>query len=427
MQQRKLGYWESVLCFMHDRLMSTGTIVTMSQIMGRLDRDRFEKSMAWLIQRHPLLRAALVAQDDGYHFEILSNATSVPMTVLERPNQTHWQLVVEQQLLESFEVSQPLWRVLLLQSDDPSVQQNEVVFLIHHAIADGLSCVHLNSQWLDVYQRLAVGEEVKVEHLPLLDSVERMLDRGQLPSRGEPKPESCKSAPFFYQEEATLAERRTKNIYRRLEGSELAGFLSACRRQPYSVNAALNAIMLSAVAELKGGEVDLSLLTPVNLRPYCEPKVNREHVGCYISCVSTEHAGVDVKDDIWELAAAYSEQLREEIANLDQLPIGLSEEQLVGQSELLHLDDVETRRQYPAGFVVTNKGKVDVPTIYGDLQWQQYFTTSSRRAGDIVVNLSVTTIEDKMFLCFSYTEPLLPAEWVKRLVDGVISRCVSLV
>lgn len=427
MQQRKLGYWESVLCFMHDRLMSTGTIVTMSQIMGRLDRDRFEKAITWLIQRHPLLRAVLVAQDDGYYFEISPNAPVVPITVLERPDETHWQLVVEQQLLESFEVNQPLWRVLLLQSDDPSVRQNEVVFLIHHAIADGLSCVHLNSQCLDIYQRLVDGEEVKVEPLPLLDSVERILDRAQLPSHREAKSESCQPTPFFYQEDAALSERRTKNIYRRLEGSELASFLSACRQQPYSVNAVLNGIMLSAAAELKGGQSDLSLLTPVNLRSYCEPKVSREHVGCYISCVSTEHAGVDVQDSIWELAAAYSEQLRGQIANLDQLPVELSREQVAGQSQLLHLDDVETRRQYPAGFVVTNKGKVDVPTIYGDLQWQQYFTTSSRRAGDIVVNLSVTTIEDKMFLCFSYTEPLLPADWVERLVDGVISRCVALV
>ena len=69
MQQRKLGYWESVLCFMHDRLMSTGTIVTMSQIMGRLDRDRFEKAITWLIQRHPLLRAVLVAHFGARRFQ----------------------------------------------------------------------------------------------------------------------------------------------------------------------------------------------------------------------------------------------------------------------------------------------------------------------------------------------------------------------
>ncbi|MCH2180768.1 MAG: condensation domain-containing protein [Mariniblastus sp.] len=426
MQQRKLGYWESVLCFMHDRLMATGTIVTMSQIMGRLDRERLKQSIAWLMQRHPLLRAVLVAKDDGCYFEISTDAPPVPMTVLTRPDETHWQLVVEQQLLESFEVNQTLWRVLLLQSDDPAVQQNEVVFLIHHAIADGLSCVHFNSQCLDVYQRLAAGEELQVEPLPLLGSVERMLDRSQLPNHLETKSESCKPTPFFYQREAPLSERRTKNVYRCLEGAELTGFLSACRDQPYSVNAVLNAIMLLAVAELKRGKVDLSLLTPVNLRSYCEPKVSREHVGCYISCVSTEHAGVGAEDDVWQLAAAYSEQLMEQIANLDQLPAELPSEQLARQSQLLHLDDVETRTEYPAGFVVTNKGKVDVPIQYGDLEWQQYFTTSSRRAGDIVVNLSVTTIQDKMFFCFSYAEPLLPADWVERLVDRVISRCVSL-
>ena len=426
MQQRKLGYWESVLCLMHDRLMSTGTIVTMSQIMGRLDRDRLSQAVACLMQRHPLLRAVLVAQEDGYYFEISTNAPAVPMTVLTRPDEAHWQRVVEQQLGESFEVNHHLWRVLLLQSDEPSVQQNEVVFLIHHAIADGLSCVHLNSQCLDVYQRLAAGEELEVEPLPLLGSVERILDRGQLPEHRKAKSASCKPKSFLYQQQVPLSERRTKNIYRRLEGAELAGFLSACRHQPHSVNAVINAIMLLAVAELEGGNVDLSLLTPVNLRSYCEPKVSREHVGCYISCVSTEHAGVHSEDDVWQWAAAYSEQLMAQIANLDQLPADLPREQLARQSQLLHCDDVETRTEFPAGFVVTNKGKVDVPIKYGDLEWQQYFTTSSRRAGDIVVNLSVTTIQDKMFFCFSYAEPLLPADWVERLVDRVISRCVSL-
>lgn len=426
MQQRKLGYWESVLCLLHDRLLSTGTIMTMSQIDGRLDVDIIRQVVDLLMQRHPLLCAALSEKEDGYHFELTATPSSVPITVYSRIDDTHWQLLVEQQLLEPIDTNQAMWRVVLLQSDNQEEQQNELIFLIHHAIADGLSCVHLNAQCLDYYQRLSVGEQVTVDSLPFYDAVERLLDCAQLPDHQHAGQEAVTPTPFYYQQVVPLAERRTKNIYRTIEDEELATFVSACKQKSYSINAVLNAIMLIVVSEMKRDTIDLTLLTPVNLRSYCEPKITLDDFGCYISCVTTQHPDVDFDDDVWQLAADYSEQLQEQIANLDQLPTDLPKERLEQQSQLLRCHDAQTRTEFPAGFVVTNKGRIDVPVEYGELTWRQYFTTSSRRAGDIVVNLSVTTIHKKMFLCFSYTKPLLTDEWVERLVDRFVTRCASL-
>lgn len=426
MQQRKLGYWESVLCLLHDRLMSTGTVVSMSQLMGRLDLARLQQALCILMQRHPLLRAILNAKEDGYHFELSANPSAIPLTLISRLDDKHWQRVVEQQLLESFEPNKVLWRVILLQSDDPLQLQNEVIFLIHHAIADGLSCVHLNAQCFKYYQHLAAGEDITIEPLPLLDAVERMLDHTKLPPHNSVDVKPVKLSPFFYQQKAPLSERRTKNIYRSIASKELANFLSACRAKSRSVNSVLNAILLLTVAEMERDTLNLSLLTPLNLRPYCQPTVGVEHFGCYITCVTTQHNSVAAENDVWQLAAAYSKQLLQQMAQLDQLATDLSQAALQKQSQLLCCDDAETRTQYPAGFVVSNKGRIDVPMVYGELEWQQYYTTSSRRAGDIVVNLSLTTIQENMFLCFSYTEPLLSADWVERLAERFIARCLAL-
>lgn len=66
---------------------------------------------------------------------------------------------------------------------------------------------------------------------------------------------------------------------------------------------------------------------------------------------------------------------------------------------------------------MTNKGVANLTKHYGNLELTGYYTASSRQAGDLAINLSLTTIQNKIYCCFTYTKALLSVKRAKNLVD----------
>lgn len=412
---RPLGYWESALCLLHDNLAGTGIIFNALLLNGHIDLAALKLALRCLFDRHPLLRATISPAPIGFTFNINATFEHIEIRSVTPKHDHTWQQIIEQALKQPLQIGQSLWRVIAL---DDSTGHCQILLFFHHAIADGLSCGYFAHDLLQTYQQALTGSVSTQTSLPFLDPVETLLDRSTRPTieSADTTSTATPARPYCYQHTAPIAQRTTKSCYRVLSLATLQHLRQQCQIHQVKMNAVLSAAMLKTSRQMDNSQDCFDLLTPINLRPFCRPKVDTTHFGCYISCVNAEFDQIE-QTDLWSLAQRCAQRLTVSLNALTSLPQVLDSENQQQLSRLLCIDDADTRMHFPAGYVVTNKGTLPFQQQYGPLTLTGYFTGSSRQAGDIVMNLSINTLLDQTFLTFTYTEPLIATAWAEQFAD----------
>lgn len=122
---------------------------------GSLDRPRFEQATVQLMQRHEILRTAVV-QKDGVPTQHVDHACQpalsyevCPCPPGEERNATLWEMS-RQECLRPFQLDNaPLWRLRVVRLDDTT---HAVFFTVHHLIFDGWSMVVFIRDLIALYQ-----------------------------------------------------------------------------------------------------------------------------------------------------------------------------------------------------------------------------------------------------------------------------------
>ncbi|MBN2106733.1 MAG: hypothetical protein JW832_04845, partial [Deltaproteobacteria bacterium] len=136
-ESRRLGYWETIQKTFHQQYRCAGMILQVVRIEGGLTGGVLAQALALLQLRHPLLRARF-GEDEGRPAFIVAApdaaAVRVPLRVVPMENDGAWQRLGEAEALRDFD-GEFLWRAILLEG----AACCDIIFLIHHAIADGHS------------------------------------------------------------------------------------------------------------------------------------------------------------------------------------------------------------------------------------------------------------------------------------------------
>lgn len=413
---RELGVWETLCSLAHDQLSGTGIIFSATHLFGNIDLDLVTETFKLLYHRHPLLKSTINQNDDKLFFNIDNNVEPLQIDFLKRISDEQWKFIIEDELNKSFENSKCLWRLKFLYSENGD-NNHELILIIHHSIADGLSCINLVHEFLTYYSKLSRNEDVNVIPLDFLPCIEKQLDRShQTLETKIPNEINNNLTKWAYQEDKPLGKRLTRNIYKILEPELLNSLVNRCHSENTTINAALNAAMLYTAHKLIKQDLMLPVITPVNLRKYCNPPISAEHFGCYISCVMTMH-NIHSNSDFWEIARTYEQQLNDTIPIAGFLPASISLGNLGPLAGICDREYAQQRKEFIVGIGVTNKGQFYYPEWYGPIQFKAYFSGSSRQAGDIAVNLSITTLHKKVYCCFSYVYPLISNDWANRFVE----------
>jgi Condensation domain len=100
------------------------------------------------------------------------------LTAIKQQHEQHWLEIAEGELLQKFSGEfAPLCRITLLQASE-KFDRNELIVTFHHAIADGISALHLIHELLSYYQQLVEGRSISpMDSLPLLPSLEQLLKK----------------------------------------------------------------------------------------------------------------------------------------------------------------------------------------------------------------------------------------------------------
>ncbi len=422
---RRLGLVEELYETLHS--MGAEIYVNIASIQGRLSLDVLKAAIDLLQKRHPLLQVHLQKSDDGFYF--CANGTlAIPLRTIDRQQEQQWLEIAEDEMLQKFSGEfEPLCRITLLQTSE-QLGSNELIVTFHHAIADGISVLHLMHDLLSYYQQLVEGIPIApIDTLPMLPPLDRLLEtclsEADAADRTQVTPKPTSPSPIMIVEQtAPVGDRQTRLITREFNQLLMSQLKSRCRDEQTTVHGALCAAMILASVKELSSEVPVlvSCGSSVNLRASCFPLVEPSHLGCFASYVTTTHHA-EQNTHFWKLA-------RECQSEIYQLVSRKVPHRLASNRELIH--------KYQASFLaqlaehnmgrittthISNLGQFDYSKSYGSIRLESFHFAAGQNLVGTCFWLGAVTFHQKLFCTFTYIDPLLSRKTAESLADSVIT------
>ncbi|BAY99849.1 hypothetical protein NIES37_38320 [Tolypothrix tenuis PCC 7101] len=411
---RQLGIEERIF-WLHDQAIPLHFTMA-AKVIGELQVDSLQQALAWVQQRHPLLGVRIVLDSLGNPWFTEDSAT-IPLRVVQRQSEQQWQQEVEQELAHPFNWNQaPLIRIVLVHAADCS----ELIITCHHAIADGMSVVYLLR---DILQAVGIpGSQQQI--LPERPAYEYLT-----PIAHKIKPPTKDSQLELVNPSQTIPP--AKSLHFRLltwslSPEETATVILRCRQAQTSVHAAICAAFLLAIAQSHHSQNDteaqsleqkqpvtLNCLTAINIRQFLTPPI-QEDFGYYFTSNISAHT-ITPNLSLWDLAHVIKAQLNQKMSP-DQIFAHLPEAQafITSNPSIDTIKDI-FQELYRYDVLVSNLGKLHIPTQYGHLQLAAIYGPS----GAIHVAkgrfIGVATLGDQMFFNLLYPDSNISLTEIEHL------------
>jgi len=192
--ERKLSVVEHIV-FKKYRNYRTQLVFSMN-IQGQFSEEDLKRAVSKLRKKHPLLSKRVEEKNEWSYF-VDDHIEELPIRIVNRTGNHQWIDEEKKELLTSFDVCKgPLSRVVWIKGND----QSEIIFSIHHLIADGRAVAFVMK---DLFYCIA-NRDYKLETYPFLPGILKLIPDGTFNS-------SEKDALRL------LAEERAKTIIKTYE------------------------------------------------------------------------------------------------------------------------------------------------------------------------------------------------------------------
>ncbi|MEM9923641.1 MAG: condensation domain-containing protein [Cyanobacteria bacterium P01_D01_bin.50] len=431
-ENRKLMPFEQAMENLN-ALASCFNIVTISLIKGSLSEEVLRQTLDIIQSRHPLLNSRIVRKSNSFWFE--DGADKIPLSVVKKQEIKQWEEVVIQELNQKIDSEKNLLRITLINFD----KEENICYLIstiHHAIADAASFIQLQSEILTNCQKIAEGKtEINVTPLPKLPSIYKLMPKsfqgftGKISNilyllRLKIQSSQYKAITLNFEKSVPIESRSCDIIYRKLDSELTTELVKICRQQKTTVQGALGAAMLFAVAKKTSNfqtqDIYLSFQSSVNLRSAARlrrtgllQKISNEHLGLMASVIPTFHH-LKKNESFWDLAQDIKQKLETGITRGDAF-----RNILVSEKIIAYLLKNPYKSMNTAG--LTNIGRINIPHDYGQFQLEEISFILSQAAFGGMFAAAVSTFRGKMLLNFMFSQPSISRSTVETLADDTIS------
>ncbi|MFM2064677.1 MAG: hypothetical protein RLZZ507_4348 [Cyanobacteriota bacterium] len=428
---RELSSLEAAMEILNSRA-KTWNLVTISRINGNLQEAVLRQSLDIIQYRHPQLNSHIIYLRKRFYFQT-AGTERIPLQIVNNLEEEEWQDVVNQEMNQAIDSSKSLMRVVLITiQDQPKI--NYLISILHHAISDGLSSIQLHSEILTYYQKLTSGDTIQeVTTLEQLPPIEKLLPKhiqgwkGNLSSfllllklgfhKLYNQPQT-----LGFEKYAPINKRSCEIIHKQILSDVTENFVARCRLENTTVNSALCALLMLTVARkiIKDNQkyVRVNCLSYLDLRRRLQPAINEENLAVLATSMMGFHT-IKTNTSLWELARKVKPNLDFGIKHGDLFNMVLIAKHLINFCFIFP-------KQVAATVSVSNIGKVNIPTTYGDLELEEisFAGSHSLYAGMFVIHTA--TFQGKMLLNFVFSQPSISRETMEELVNQVISYIFNL-
>lgn len=413
-------------------------VVMAARISGPLDHANLAAALERLRVRHPLLAVRVDLKDDGTAFFTDEGVPAIPVHVEARERERQWIARVERDIRTPFVMETgPLFRCAVIQSPEGS----ELVVCGHHAVCDGKSLAFLLR---DILEQLDTPSDVE----PLLPPAIRFDTVATPPgvsrisraiikwiNRAWRREKRCFDFGLMAEMHQRYWQRNShvRLLVWQLSESETTSLVKRCRSEGVTVNSALWAAFMAVQHEVQGSAE--CFRNRAGLAISTRDKLNvpvGEALGFYASSHKVVLKGYQGQS-FWDAARIVHAQLKRSIdkANpfqmlaatlldptlLDSLyfsKYGFAPNRLSGRLlKKMKWDRVSH------GTVITNVGRMDIPTVYGDLRLEAVY-------GPLIYsdvnekNVGVVTMGNQLSFAMGHHSGVVDARIAETIRDRVV-------
>jgi hypothetical protein len=413
------------------------TSVFTIKLVGGLEEAGLQQALARVQAKHPLLRCVVEDTVGGPRFVLQDRPAPIPLRIVERGGEEHWQTEVRREWVAPFNPSrEPLVRLVWLRADEV----NELLLVGHHCICDGHSGINFLREFLSVYDQPdqdlgaydALGAIEDLVPAALLQNrrFRRRVRWKQgllrlalfLKQRGDRKPAGPRiSAEQLY-------------FHRWYVGNALALALSErCKAEGVTVLAAVSLAFMQAFGDVRGAQELTKAYTMVNARRFM-PQLRADAMFGLAPGIALRMKDLPPPQDMsagsfWGRARAIKADMTRRI---DRLGAGLYE-YLVGL-EALHYKYarlVADTEGAPAVRHVTlsNMGRVDLPQQYRSFRLEAVYCPLVMVSPTPANTVIISSFAGQMEFAIVSDEHSLPhaqAHAIEQRAMDILRTCVAI-
>ena len=425
LENRELAAHEQAMEILNN-LAASFHIVTISRIRGIINEELLRQALDIIQSHHPLLNSRIVPKSNSFWFE--PGSGKIPLSVVKKQQIQQWEEVVIEELNQKINSDKNLLRVRIV-----TIEEEEnicyLITTIHHAIADASSCIQMHSKILTNCQKIPGGKaETDIIQLPQLPSIYKLFPKSFQSFTGgignilyllRLKLQLIRYKPttLNFEKSIPLESRSCGMVHRKLDLELTAGLVDVCRQQKTTVQAALGAAMLFAVAKKTNlpqrKKNYFSFRSSVNLRPLLQPQISNENLAAIASAILTFH-NFQGNSNVWDLARDIKKKLE----------IGLARGNAFRQIlifKTIMTSFLKNPYQSAVSAALTNIGRINIPHNYGQLELEEISFVPAQSAFGGIFGAAVSTFRGKMLLNFMFSQPSISRETVETLADDMIS------
>lgn len=394
-------------------------LVMTSCSRGHLSPTFVKQALACAQERHPSLGHRIQSSAGQLYFEA-AEAKPIPLRVVTRERIQDWQTVVLEELNQPIQRQHGLMRAVLIPGED-----SYLITALHPAIADKESCARLHLDILTDCQTLAADQPLapKPEPTPF-STLNDLLPEAMQGSRGIEKAVVYllrtqaqltwkRPVTLPFEDFAPIESRQCGLVHRQLNVEVIEPLLKACNTAAISLQDAVCAAMLLAVAARLRAEngaksICLSCQSYLDLRSQLHPPIAADSLAVLESAVISTHT-VKPQTSLWELAGKVRKQIDISIQQGHLFSVAVMLKRIV---EVY----LKAPRSAPATIAV-NHLNLPFPSL-PDLK-AIHFAIGQKVYGGIF-SVSLCTFQQQLFFNFIYSDPSLGAETVNQLADQVL-------
>ncbi|HLP88296.1 MAG TPA: condensation domain-containing protein [Nostocaceae cyanobacterium] len=377
-------------------------IALTAQIQGELSTEQLKRALMQVQQRHPLLRVR-IALDETEQPWFVEEEANIPLRVLRRLSEQHWQREVETEISTPFNWNQaPLVRAVLLHS----LEISELIVVYHHSIGDGVSGAYLVR---DILQAIAVPSAI-LPPLPMPLSAEELM-LGQADGAVPDCPVALQTSEFNPPEISS----RSLLLAGSLTPETTSQLISRCRQEKTSVHAVICAAFLLAIVRQSGSKQQqtLSCLTPIDLQRHFMSVSNAQFSVC-ATAARTSHA-LTPDTSVWTVAQLVKQQLNSAMETERVMAVIQQTQAWMSANPSLIQVWQGFIEQYCCDIGVTNLGRLAIPQQFGQLQLRGIYGPSVMALGGRSRVLGVATVGEQLCFTLVYPKSVLSPEAATQL------------
>jgi|GEM_PF-4205656 len=420
---RKLAPLEEEFELYQTQLEGTGLVAALMRVRGSVEIHVIKQSLSLLQQRHSYLQMHIVKSKDGMYFNT-KETPEIPLRIVERNKENQWLEVIEEELNQKMNsLRAPLIKLAYI----PAVIGSDIfdlIFTIHHSISDGVSLIQLCREFLDYCARVAEDQPVEIEKLPLSPPIEELLPISKtvlqfriflftlnlLLNQLLKKP-----LQLSHDVECPVSEQKSRLIHRFLNEKQTKELCKLCKNERTTVTGALNAAMLLAFKnELAiARDTYINPVIAVNLRQFIPSEFAEQQNLSLMAGSLLINQCISNNSSFWELARNSRQKIEQCLRNNQHFYVVLA-----AQSRI---ESFKKGEFFPLPYILSNMGQINQVSKYGSLELVENHITASNRNYKPYMILHCTTFCSKMYLTFSYAEPLISTKKAQSLIDFFMS------